>query len=331
VIGRLPDGVMYHYVRDATTRPLVGYRSMDLSTFEAQLDSICRVRTPVGWEALRDALAGRRALPSDAVLLAFDDGLADHHREVLPRLAARGLPGIFFVLARTARDGLALGHKLHVLGAALGAAALREAVMARLLPVDARRYVDLQANLRAAGVTDLDDPWKRPLQRELESAADAVLSDLIRERFGSETDLARELYLDAGQLRELVANGMALGGHGRDHPWLDFIGRERVRAEMAVSASFLATLAPAPWPFAYPYGGVPAGAASILRAAGFAAAVTTRAEERHDRYRIGRHDGDELGAEASALSGPQAARRLDPGTHRAAIPVSPARKEPHDA
>jgi peptidoglycan/xylan/chitin deacetylase (PgdA/CDA1 family) len=305
VIGRLPEGVMYHYVREAGARPQVGYRSLDPVTFEAQLDSLCRARTPVGWPAIRDALEGRRALPPDAVVLTFDDGLADHHREVLPRLAARGLPGVFFVLARTPEDGLALGHKIHVLGAAIGGAALRNAVTERLSPALAAEYGALQAVIRGAGGTDPDDPWKRPLQRELEAAADPILADLIRERLGSESDLARELYLDAGQLRDLAGNGMAVGGHGRDHPWLEFVGAKRVHAEIAASAQFLTPFAPGPRPFAYPYGGVPSRAGSVLRDAGFAAAFTTRIEDRHDRFHIGRHDGDELGPDAVGITPPR--------------------------
>jgi peptidoglycan/xylan/chitin deacetylase (PgdA/CDA1 family) len=309
---------MYHYVRDAAARPRVGYVSMDPARFEAQLDSLCRFRTPVTWTALRDALEGRRALPPDAVLLTFDDGLADHHRQVLPSLAARGLHGVFFVLARTARDGLALGHKLHVLGGAIGSAALRNAVMQRLSPAEAERYATLQANLSAVGATDPDDQWKRPLQRELEATADPILSDLIREHLGTETDLARELYLDGGQLRDLVANGMTLGGHGRDHPWLDFVGRARVRAELAASASFLAPFGAGPWPFAYPYGGVPWAAGSLAAEAGFAAAFTTRAGVGPDRFHIGRHDGDDLGADAGVASHPSPSLR-------------PAREEPTHA
>jgi peptidoglycan/xylan/chitin deacetylase (PgdA/CDA1 family) len=301
VIGRLPDAVMYHYVRDADAHPAVGYRSMDPATFEAQLDSLCRAGTPVGWAAIRDALEGRRGLPGDAIVLTFDDGLADDHRQVLPRLAARGLPGVFFVLARRAEDGLALGQKLPVLGAAMGSAALRDAVAERLPPAAAADYTNLQAALRRAGVTDADDLWKRPLQRELEVAAEPVLAELLHERLGSETDIARELYLDAAQLRDLSRNGMALGGHGRDHPWLDYVGTQRLHAELAASASLMARFAAGPWPFAYPYGGVPTGAGPALREAGFAAAFTTRGGYRHDRFHIGRHDGDELGPGAGGI------------------------------
>ena len=129
--GRLPEVVMYHYVRDADARPVVGYRGIDPATFDAQLDAICRLGTPVGWADLAAALSGLRALPSDAVLLTFDDGLADHHRVVLPRLVARRLPAIFFVLARDPGDGLTVGHQLHVLLGAHSADDVRAAVVDR--------------------------------------------------------------------------------------------------------------------------------------------------------------------------------------------------------
>lgn len=300
--GSLPEAVMYHYVRDAATPPAVGYRSLPLHDFEIQLDAICRDLTPVGWPAVLAALRGRKALPHDALLLTFDDGLADHHRRALPRLAERGLSAVFFVLAREPADGLALGHRIHVLGGVLTGPAIRDAVVDRMASDDAARYRALESGLRARGGTDPDDPWKRPLQRELERPAGPILSALIEEHVGPEREIARELYLDAAQVRELRDAGMTIGGHGRDHPWLDWVGAPRVRREIRQSAAFLERLGPGPWPFAYPYGGVPRGAGRVLAEAGFAAAFTTRAGERHDRYRIGRHDGDDL--DAVGIAGP---------------------------
>src|SRR3954447_15393606 len=107
--------LMYHYVRPAAELPLAGYGGLDTSVFDKQLDDICRNATPVDWLSVAAALDGGTRLPDDAVLLTFDDGLADHKRHVLPRLAARGITGVFFPLARTPRDGLALGHRLHAL------------------------------------------------------------------------------------------------------------------------------------------------------------------------------------------------------------------------
>jgi peptidoglycan/xylan/chitin deacetylase (PgdA/CDA1 family) len=300
--GRLPEAVMYHYVRDADARPTVGYRGMDPATFEAQLDAICGLATPVGWDDLTAALSGRRALPPDAVVLTFDDGLADHHRVVLPRLAARRIPAIFFVLARDAADGLTLGHRLHVLLGASSAGDVRAAMIDRFQESDRRRYLALERGLRELHPSDPDDVWKRPLQRELASAAGPILTALIAEIIGPEADVAAELYLDARQRAELVAEGKTLGGHGRDHSWLDWVGPVAVARELEHSATLLAAHGPGPWPFAYPYGGVPRDAGTVLRSIGFGAAFTTRPGERTDRFHIGRHDGDEIG------QGPMTAR-----------------------
>lgn len=301
--GRLPEAVMYHYVRDADARPPVGYRGLGLAEFEQQLDAIGRDRTPLDWPAVVAALRGGPALPRDGVLLTFDDGLIDHDREVLPRLAARGLAATFFVLARRPGDGLALGHRIHVLGGVLAGQAIRDAVVERMRPDDARRFRALEAALGATHPSDPDDAWKRPLQRELEAPAGPILSALVEAHVGPERDVARELYLGPRELRRLRDAGMTIGGHGRGHAWMDWIGARRAQREVIESAAFLESFGPAPWPFAYPYGGVPRRAGAMLGGAGFGAAFTTRAGERHDRFRIGRHDGDELGSAGIPMPG----------------------------
>lgn len=291
----LPEAIMYHYVRDADAQPAVGYAALDVGAFEAQLDAVCRVATPIGWPRLADALAGRQGLPTDAVVLTFDDGLADHHRVVLPALVARGLPAIFFVLARDPRDGLALGHRLHVLLAVRSAHDIRDAVLARLAPPDARRYAALEAGLRARSLSDPDDAWKRPLQRELELVADPILAELVADWVGPEDEVAAALYLDERDRQDLVDAGMSLGGHGRQHPWLDALDEPAMESEIAHSARLLARYGPGPWAFAYPYGGVPRNPGAPLADHGFGAAFTTRAGVRPDRFHIGRHDADEIG------------------------------------
>lgn len=89
---------------------------------------------------------------------------------------------------------------------------------------------------------------------------------------------------------------MALGGHGRDHPWLDAVGGADLDRELGRSAATLVRHATAPWPFAYPYGGVPREPGAALGRHGFAAAFTTSSRSR-DRFRIGRFDGDDIGGQ----------------------------------
>ena len=83
--------------------------------FDAQLERSGGRGLSAGSTEVREALGGGRALPRDAALLTFDDGLVDHHRFVRPRLAARGWPAICFVTARRPGEALSVGHAIHVL------------------------------------------------------------------------------------------------------------------------------------------------------------------------------------------------------------------------
>jgi peptidoglycan/xylan/chitin deacetylase (PgdA/CDA1 family) len=286
--------VVYHYVRPADELPGTGYGGLDVEVFERQLDDLSRNATPVGWTAVAAALDGRQELPHDAVLVTFDDGLADHHRHVLPRLVARGLAGLFFPLARTPADGLTVGHRIHVLIATLGADRAHEMIVQRFPDRDRERHGALEEIALAARPDDPEDAWKRPLQRELSRAAAGVLSDLVDEFVGPEDEIAASFYLGERDMLDLTEAGMHLGGHGRDHLWLDFEDRLTVRAELAASISLLERLQPGDWPFAYPYGGAGRSAPAEVSRAGFRAAFTT-AERSVGRFRLGRFDGEEIG------------------------------------
>ena len=300
MIGPYPTVWMCHYVHEPGTRPATGYPALRPDQLASLLDEVGHTGTPVGWPDVRDAIRGRRELPGDAVLLTFDDGLMDHYRTVLPALVAREIPAVFFALAREPRDGLALGHQLHVLLGVMSPSELGEAVAERLpraAGADYRAQVDAEVSrgLAQGGDNhDVADPWKRPLQRDLAGVVGPVLSALVRERLGPEDDLARALYLGFRERAEIAAAGHTIGGHGRDHPWLDVVDVATRRREVSASAQLAAAHSSGPWPFAYPYGGVPPRPGDLLRTAGFAAAFTTSPSERRDSFRIGRHDVDAL-------------------------------------
>jgi peptidoglycan/xylan/chitin deacetylase (PgdA/CDA1 family) len=292
---------MYHYVRDPgdAAEAGTGIPGLSLARFTEQLDEMARHNHMLGWLEVRAALLEGRPLPSDATLLTFDDGMRDHYLNVYPLLKARGLSGLFFVLARPPQAGLVLGHKIHYLLAALGQDRLRAAVLDGLSPEQQDLFRHAEARYRARydrstpqGAIDL---LKSVLQRELSVPAEHVLSDLIAEHLGDETAIAAGYYLQPAQVREMVAGGMHFGGHSASHPWFDFIDVEQQAREIAASAAWLAGIEPGPWAFAYPYGGFSAQAPRLLAERGFAAAFTTQARLRHlDPFYIGRLDGEEL-------------------------------------
>ena len=287
--------MMYHYVRDPSDAAEAGsgIPGLPLERFAAQLDELARQHTLVSWPAVRDALAETRPLPPNACLLTFDDGLCDHFLNVFPLLRARGLSGLFFMLARRPGEDLPLPFKLHYLKAALGFERLREMVWQRL-DVNQREICNT-ANTRYPARWGADGIFKTVLQRDLSQAAEPMLSRLFAEQIGGEAEIAARSFVSQGKAREMLAGGMHCGGHSLSHPWFDWIGAEALRAEIAASAAWLSAVEPGPWAFAYPYGGLNPAAPAMLAAHNFAAAFTTVEQTRHtDAYLIGRLDGEDM-------------------------------------
>lgn len=105
--------LMYHSVAaapPAATRRLSVHPDM----FQAQLDLLGEGGfTPVTFSDLTRALRHGGGLPERPVVLTFDDGYADAHREALPRLQAHGWPATVFVTTGWVADAAErAGHPL---------------------------------------------------------------------------------------------------------------------------------------------------------------------------------------------------------------------------
>lgn len=287
---------MYHYVRDPGDQAEAGtgIPGLPIARFEAQLDDLTQRYTLVDWPAVRAHLLGHAALPPNAALLTFDDGVCDHYLNVFPILRRRGLSGLFFVMARHPSMGLTLAHKIHFLLARLALVELRAALRLRLSPDQRALYERAEQKYHAKGYGAVD-VFKSILQRDLSSHANAWLSELFVKHIGDEATIAADYFLKPEQVTEMVAGGMHFGGHSQTHPWFDWIDEAQQVAEAQASAQWLSHLEPGPWAFAYPYGGFNAASPHHVQAAGFAAAFTTIDQTTHtDPMLIGRRDGEEL-------------------------------------
>jgi peptidoglycan/xylan/chitin deacetylase (PgdA/CDA1 family) len=244
----------------------------------------------VGVPEVLAAAQGRAALPERACLLTFDDGLLDHFTVVFPRLLRRRLTAGFYPPAAPVLERRMLDvHKIHaILAATTDAAALARRV--RELIDQARGRWDLppsEALYRQHAEASRFDPAeivfvKRVLQKGLPAAARAALVDaLLAEVVGvPEPVLAQEWYLDLAQLQAMADAGMAIGGHGAEHVWLDTLPRHAQAEELRRTRDFLARVhggrAPADWALCYPYGAYDGHTLALLREAGGALGLTTR-------------------------------------------------------
>ena len=306
--------VMYHYVRDSAATRFPGIRALAPSRFERQLDWLQAEHTPIDLGTLTAALDGRRALPPRAALLTFDDGFIDHFETVFPILCARGLSGTFFVAEHACLGHDVLNvHKTHFLLAHLGADAFGREVLAE----GAVRHAPSSAQIFGA------ERWEIPDERAIKhllnydlplDVATDVLDRLFRKHIGPPDAFARDLYLDADQVRAMSGGGMTFGYHTRSHQMLSRLEVSRQREELEAGVTWVRELTGQhEVPFCYPWGGpgtYTGDTLDLLGRLGYSLAFCTvrrRANTATDgRFEVPRFDTRDLppytGGEADAVA-----------------------------
>lgn len=308
--------VTYHYVRDPLQSSFPRLKVRTLETFEGQLEYIARHYAVVGIEDLLAAINGK-PLPASALLLTFDDGLADHARWVLPRLKKRGMRACFFVPAAvlTQRSLLSV-HKLHcVLAMTEDPSQLLQTLFIQLRPwrssVALPSDEELFQRFGAGTPFRFDTPEvacvKTLLQRELpfevrETILDALFQSVVKRE---QAQVARELYMTSEDLLALLDAGMDIGGHGATHQWLGALSKSEQQSEVDGTRSMLKQfgLSADRWVMSYPLGNYNVDTIALLQDSGCAAAFTTRQaviESFAARYEFPRLDTNDLPTNADA-------------------------------
>jgi len=283
--------VAYHYVRDLERSRFPEIKGLTVDEFRGQLDYLERHYAFVRLEDLLSALSDpKAALPSNAVLLTFDDGYIDHFTNVFPILQDRGIQGLFFPPAQSVLEDKVLDvNKIHfILAAVRDKAVLVETIRAAV-----------EENRRDFGIEGMAAFWeryarpsrfdgaevafvKRMLQAGLpEALRRRVTDELFRTHVcADEAAFARELYMTADQIRLMVRSGMYVGSHGYGHHWMDGLSPEEQRYDIARSLDFLA-LVGAPtrdWVMCYPHGRLNDSLVRTLVDHGCAVGLTTVAD-----------------------------------------------------
>lgn len=223
--GRTGLILMYHRVNDDNDS---FFPALDVASFEAQLD---HVRATYRVDTLDELARWLRDGPPGPprVALTIDDGYADTHAIVLPRLRERGLPATLFLATGPPEEG-------------------------RLLWLDRLRAL---LKLTPASVLELPTrglgPWSLGSPAERLAALGRVAGHLKRSGASEVEDVTGELWrrLDGDaigpaptpltweQVRELAAGGMEVGGHTHRHYVLSRLRRDEARQEIATSLDLI--------------------------------------------------------------------------------------------
>lgn len=295
--------VAYHYVRDLPRTRFPRINGLMLDKFRAQVTSLSERHEMATLEVALEFLAGRYRPRTDLCLLTFDDGLKEHHAEVLPILLQRRIQGLFFPATACLDGHVAPVHKVHFLMAELEFADYRRAFLERLeelrpgLPMEVPEPEVTQAY-----------PWDRPEVGALKylanyvltpSLRDAIVDDMFASYLGAEAAFAESLYLSWDELGEMQACGMLAGGHSHSHLPLSGVSPQDQRADLSRCFSLLQQrLRPQEaWPFAYPYGQYDVSTIQILQQLGFVCSFTVEAglnDATQDLFQLRRLDTNHL-------------------------------------
>jgi peptidoglycan/xylan/chitin deacetylase (PgdA/CDA1 family) len=300
---------MYHYVHDEDPLPrrtdgmgAGGIPRLTCAALAAQIDELCRVMEPIDWPSFFAWTDGRASVPRRCFLLTFDDGLADHSRNVVPILQHRGLRGTFFIPGAVLTSHCLLpAHALHLLFALLDDATLEQELSSYLAQHHRSRddWRSPGGLTEAAAMYGYESPSRARLKYWLNMKLPATIRNqavrtVFERRIGSMTRWARHWYLSWEDVAAMEAQGHTLGAHGFNHePYTRMSAVER-RHDLHRAASVLHNgLGPDVRPFSFPYGRYDHDACAACRDAGFAHGFTT--EERwamvsDDPYRMPRVD-----------------------------------------
>lgn len=258
--------VMYHYVREIKNSFFPDIKGLETKAFREQILYLKRHYQFVTMEEVIDSVHNNSKLPSKAVLLTFDDGYIDHYTNVFPILQEFGIQGSFYVPAKTVKEHKVLDvNKIHFI---LASVPDKNEIIKdiKLLLLEYRKVNNLKGfdyYYKKLAVQDRYDSAevvfiKRLLQVELTENVRTRIVDFLFNKYlkVSESDFAKELYLNEIQIKEMLSNGMHIGCHGYDHNWWNKMEPNELEKDIDLSLAFLEGLGVklSNWTACYPYG-----------------------------------------------------------------------------
>ncbi len=279
----------YHYVRDLANSSFPNIKGLDTEEFIGQLNYLERFYRFINMEDLIKALYDGKHLPSNSILLTFDDGYIDHYDTVFPILKSKGIQGCFFPPAKAILESEVLDvNKIHFILATTNANLIIEELY-KLLDKYRSDY-KLETNdfyfskFAKKGKYDIEEVVfiKKLLQRELELEVRAKIIDKLFYKFVSKDakSFSKEIYLTTENLIRMIKEGMYVGSHGYSHKWLDSLSLSEQEYEIDNSLSFLRKLGVdiENWVISYPYGGFNKETISVIESRGCKLAFTTQVD-----------------------------------------------------
>lgn len=221
--------VGYHYIRKFSSeyQNSNGIRFLHIKDFRKQLDFFKKNFYLPSLEEFLSFKNGTLNLPSDSIILSFDDGLTDHYKYVFPELINRGMWGIFFIPTRPYIYNKHIGtFALHHLLGKVNSIKLIENIKF----IFDNSQIELNVNLNKININllDLNSEEKRTLflkklinsrnYFKTEESKDILIDQLLK-KYIPELNLF-DVYLKPEEIIEMEKSGMIIGAHSITHNYM---------------------------------------------------------------------------------------------------------------
>jgi len=257
---------MYHYVREIKNSAFPEIKGLETKAFREQILYLKKHYQFVTTEEVIESVYNYKKLPSNAVLLTFDDGYVDHFTNVFPILMEFGIQGSFYIPAKIIKENKVLDvNKIHfILASAMDKNEIINDIKHLLLKYKASdnlknfnyyyNKLAIKSRFDNAEVIFI----KRLLQVELVEKVRMKIVDFLFNKYlkVSESDFAKKLYLNESQIKEMLNHGMHIGCHGYNHNWWNKMTPKELEKDIDLSLDFLKELGVnlTNWTASYPYG-----------------------------------------------------------------------------
>jgi peptidoglycan/xylan/chitin deacetylase (PgdA/CDA1 family) len=259
----------YHVVSNDRLPHVRLYPYKTAQQFEEDLNFV-RERA-ISYRQVVDHRLGGESLPTNSVLITFDDGFAECYEVARPILMRLGINAVFFVTTDFLDEKKPFfectmsrcATRVETLSNAQATAVAREfGINAGGFGTSDRRYRRGLERIRHSGLSvDIDDAkglllaWL--MGSEVSDEADLARLSKILELDQEKREARRPVFMTSEQVRQLVSDGFVVGAHGLDHRLLE--GRETAAIEQEIVSSCEAVreiTGQARVPFAFPYSGL---------------------------------------------------------------------------
>ena len=233
---------MWHYIVPKEGLPVkITGELCSLENFRSQLQKIKEKFNIVSTSTLIESIKKKEELPSNSLMLTFDDGTKDHYQVVLPVLQEMGLTATFFVLTAPLMGRIPSTFKLQLICGNNDPQVVRHEIFPTVLREHGlERYLEnIESGTYYFELREIGEvKWTCNVKMKPEEK-DVVIEDMFREFFTGEIELVNKMFLNKSEVTTLHQAGMTIGSHGVNHQTMSTLLSEHLERELNESKRFL--------------------------------------------------------------------------------------------